>query len=98
MTAIRVGYDASSDVFVISEQGVYPARSVTVALDGEMIVITSLADRVELRSHWTNLRRLDGSAFASASETTSWTQTQADQGTALDPVTDLLAIYILGKS
>ncbi len=98
MTIIRVGYDTTAGVFIIGEQGVYPAHSIVAALRDGRVRLRTLAGRTELNMRWQNVVDLDGNAFRSADDLMTWLSAQTVMQPQSPPVTDLLAAYILAKS
>lgn len=76
----RVGYDESRDVLVICGEGVYPARSLTVTMDGDgMVRIVSLAARTELYAHWTDVGTLEGETFPDIAGALTYLQSEFEK-------------------
>ncbi|TNC14901.1 hypothetical protein FF100_04820 [Methylobacterium terricola] len=68
-----IGYDESVNVLVIADEGVFPAGSLSVAMDGQgMVRIVGLARRTELYAHWTDIGTLESTTFADGATTLAY--------------------------
>ena len=73
----RVGYDETTDVLIIVGEGVYPAGSLSVTMDGDgMVRIVSLAHRTEAYAHWSDIGTLEGEAFSDGSAALAYLTTE----------------------